>query len=110
MAFELLGLVYEYAALAPLIDAQTMAFHHSKHHSTYMRGLNTAVAQDAVLAGLGLEHIVSHAAPADTAVRNSGAGHWNHSFFWKAMSSPESTNGHSACRPEGRQRRLRRVS
>ena len=96
MAFELPGLAYEYAALAPHIDAQTMAVHHSKHHSSYMRGLNATVAQDAALAGLTLEHIVSHVAPADTAVRNSGGGHWNHSFFWKAMSSPESTNGHSA--------------
>ena len=96
MAFELPGLAYEYAALAPHIDALTMVLHHSKHHSSCMRGLNAAVAQDAALAGLTLEHIVPHVAPADTAVRNSGAGHWNHSFFWKAMSSPESTNGHSA--------------
>ena len=96
MAFELPGLAYEYEALEPHIDAQTMAVHHSKHHNTYVRGLNAAVAQDAALAGRSLEHIVANVAPSDTAVRNSGGGHWNHSFFWKAMAPPGTTNGPSS--------------
>jgi len=96
MAFELPGLAYEYEALEPHIDAQTMAVHHSKHHNTYVRGLNAAVAQDAAHAGQSLEHIVANVAPSDTAVRNSGGGHWNHSFFWKAMAPPGTTNGPSS--------------
>lgn len=96
MAFELPGLAYGYEALEPHIDARTMAVHHSKHHATYVRGLNAAAAQDAALAGLSLERIVANVAPSDTALRNSGGGHWNHSFFWKAMAPPGSTNGPSS--------------
>lgn len=53
------------------------------------------MAKDASLSGLSLDGIVANVDPLNTPVRNSGGGHWNHSFFWKAMATPGSTNGPS---------------
>ena len=87
MPFEVPPLRYDYGALAPTIDEQTMRLHHDKHHQTYVDKLNEAVAADSDLQGKSLEDILAKASGLSKAVRNNGGGHWNHSFFWEAMAS-----------------------
>ena len=85
MAFEVAPLPYDYAALEPHIDAQTMKLHHDKHHQAYVDNLNKAVDADASLQGKSLEDILANVGSAPPVVRNNGGGHWNHSFFWEIM-------------------------
>jgi superoxide dismutase, Fe-Mn family len=90
--FTLAKLPYAYDALEPVIDAETMTIHHSKHHQTYVDNLNKALAgQDAWLK-LPIEEVVMKVKEAPeairTAVRNNGGGHWNHDFFWSIMTKP----------------------
>ncbi len=85
MAYEVPPLPYDYDALEPHIDAQTMQLHHDKHHQAYVDNLNKAVDADANLQGKSLEDIVRSAGSSPAAVRNNGGGHWNHSFFWEIM-------------------------
>ncbi|HVF84085.1 MAG TPA: superoxide dismutase [Sphingomicrobium sp.] len=85
MAFEVAPLPYDYAALEPHIDAQTMKLHHDKHHQTYVDNLNKAIDGDPNLQGKSLEELVATAGSAPPVVRNNGGGHWNHSFFWEIM-------------------------
>jgi superoxide dismutase, Fe-Mn family len=89
MAHELAPLPYDYAALEPHIDAQTMQIHHGKHHQTYVTNLNTALDKHADLHKKSLDDLLKNlsAVPEDirTAVRNNGGGHWNHAFFWALM-------------------------
>ena len=89
MAYELPALPYAYDALEPHIDAKTMEIHHSKHHQAYINNVNAALAGTA-LEGLDIceLHDRMDEVPADkqTAVRNNGGGHANHSFFWSVMS------------------------
>ncbi len=85
MAFTVAPLPYDYAALAPTIDEQTMRLHHDKHHQTYVDNLNKAVEGDPALGGKSLEDLVASAGSASKVVRNNGGGHWNHSFFWETM-------------------------
>jgi superoxide dismutase, Fe-Mn family len=84
MAFELPKLPYDYAALEPHIDAQTMEIHHSKHHQAYVTNLNNAIA-GTDMEGKSLEDLMQNIASAPAAVRNNGGGHWNHSFFWQIL-------------------------
>ncbi|MFC5559237.1 superoxide dismutase [Ureibacillus thermophilus] len=88
MAFELPKLPYAYDALEPHIDAQTMEIHHTKHHNTYVTNLNAAV-EGTEFADKDLIELISNldAVPADkqTAVRNNGGGHANHSLFWEIL-------------------------
>ena len=85
MPFEVPPLRYDYAALAPTIDAQTMKLHHDKHHQAYVDKLNEAVAADPELQGKSLEDILANVSGLPKVVRNNGGGHWNHSFFWETM-------------------------
>ena len=89
MAHTLPALPYDFAALEPHIDAQTMQIHHGKHHQTYVTNLNAALDKHPELHGKSLDDLVKGLAsvPEDirTAVRNNGGGHWNHSMFWKLM-------------------------
>jgi Fe-Mn family superoxide dismutase len=85
MAFEVAPLPYDYAALEPYIDAQTMKLHHDKHHQTYVDNLNKAVESDPGLQDKSLDDIVAVAGSASPVVRNNGGGHWNHTFFWEIM-------------------------
>ena len=89
MAFEVPPLPYDYGALAPTIDEETMRLHHDKHHQAYVDNANKALA--------GTEHADSSVeqvlAVLDTlpediqaTVRNNAGGHANHSFFWQIMS------------------------
>jgi len=89
MAYELPPLPYDYAALEPFIDAETMKFHHDKHHQAYITNVNAALANHPDLAAKSVDDLVRGLAdvPEDIrgAVRNNGGGHSNHSAFWNLM-------------------------
>ena len=91
MTFELPKLNYEYAALEPVIDAQTMEIHYTKHHNTYVTNLNKAI-EGTEYADKSIEELVKGWAelPEDiqTAVRNNGGGHYNHTLFWEELVAP----------------------
>ena len=98
MAFTLPPLPYDYSALEPHIDTQTMQIHHDKHHAAYVNNVNAA------LEGKGLpeqsiedlcRNIESIPAYIRPAVRNNGGGHANHSLFWLIM------NGKGGGKPAG---------
>jgi Fe-Mn family superoxide dismutase len=89
MAFEVPPLPYDYGALEPTIDEQTMQLHHDKHHQAYVDNANAALAGTAwenksvqqVLVEIDLIPEEKR-----TAVRNNAGGHANHSLFWEIMS------------------------
>jgi Fe-Mn family superoxide dismutase len=87
--FTLPPLPYAYDALEPYIDARTMQIHHDKHHATYVKKLNEAVASQPDLGKMEIEDILKDLAkvnpPIRRAVRNQGGGHYNHSLFWQMM-------------------------
>jgi len=85
MAFELPQLPYAYDALEPHIDARTMEIHHTKHHNTYVTNLNAAI-EGTDMEGKTIENILINLDKSNTAVRNNGGGHYNHSLFWRIMS------------------------
>ncbi len=85
MAFELPDLPYERDALAPLISARTLDFHHGKHHKGYVDKLNKAV-DGTELAGKSLEDVIrATSASGDMSVFNNAAQAWNHAFYWRSM-------------------------
>jgi superoxide dismutase, Fe-Mn family len=89
MAYEVPPLPYDYDALEPHIDEQTMRLHHDKHHQAYVDKANGALEgtdwadRDVAEVLQNLDNL-----PEDKrgVVRNNGGGHWNHSFFWQVMS------------------------
>lgn len=87
--FTLPALPYDYSALEPYIDAETMHLHHDKHHQAYVNNLNAALEAHPELAGRSIEDLLAHleALPesARAAVRNNGGGHSNHSLFWQIL-------------------------
>jgi Fe-Mn family superoxide dismutase len=89
MPFEVPPLPYDYAALEPHIDEETMRLHHDKHHQAYVDKLNAALA-GTEHEGRSIDDIIANldSLPDDkrTAVRNQGGGHLNHSRFWEWMS------------------------
>ena len=89
MPFEVPPLPYDYAALEPHIDEQTMRVHHDKHHQAYVDNANAAL-EGTPLADKPVDHILTNLdiLPADkqTAARNNVGGHANHSLFWEIMS------------------------
>ena len=86
---ELPPLPYAYEALEPHIDAETMRFHHDKHHAGYVKNLNAALNKHPELKDKNIEDLLSdlNTVPSDirTTVRNNGGGHVNHSMFWRIM-------------------------
>ncbi|MFO7303263.1 MAG: superoxide dismutase [Acidobacteriota bacterium] len=89
MPHQLPALPYDFAALEPHIDAQTMQIHHGKHHAAYVANLNAALEKYPDLQKKSAEELISDLAsiPEDirTAVRNNGGGHVNHTMFWEIM-------------------------
>jgi Fe-Mn family superoxide dismutase len=89
MPFELKALPYSYNALEPVIDAQTVEIHYSKHHATYLKNLNTAIEKHPEFFEWTLEKILADldAVPEDirTAVRNNGGGVYNHDIYWGSL-------------------------
>jgi superoxide dismutase, Fe-Mn family len=89
MPFELPPLPYDYAALEPHIDEQTMQIHHDKHHQAYVDNANKAL-EGTEWADNSVESVLAEldAMPEDirTTVRNNAGGHANHTLFWSIMS------------------------
>jgi len=88
--YSLPALPYDFAALEPHVDAQTMQIHHGKHHQAYVNNLNAALEKcPAELQQMGLSELLKNLNKVPEAqrgpVRNNGGGHWNHSAFWKLM-------------------------
>ncbi len=89
MAYEVPDLPYDYDALEPHIDEETMRVHHDKHHQAYVDKANAAL-EGTDLADKSIEDVIADlsAVPDDKRgpVRNNGGGHLNHSLFWESMS------------------------
>ncbi|RMB08648.1 superoxide dismutase [Eilatimonas milleporae] len=87
MSFELPALPYAQDALEPHISANTLSFHHGKHHNTYVVNLNKLV-EGTEYDGKSLEDIMkATAGQADKAgIFNNAAQVWNHTFYWHSMS------------------------
>jgi superoxide dismutase, Fe-Mn family len=89
MQLTLPSLPYDYGALEPYIDAQTMEIHHTKHHQAYINNLIAALEKHPELDSPSVEDLLEDlsSVPEDirTAVRNNGGGHFNHSLFWQIM-------------------------
>ncbi len=86
MAFELPALPYAKDALAPHISAETLEFHHDKHHQTYVTNLNNLVAGTA-FENASLEDVVMQASGG---VFNNAAQVWNHTFYWNCLTPASS--------------------
>ena len=90
MQHKLPSLSYDYGALEPYIDAQTMEIHYSRHHQGYVNNLNKALEKYPDLQIKPIEDLLSNVntIPKDirVAIGNHGGGHYNHSLFWTIMS------------------------
>jgi Fe-Mn family superoxide dismutase len=89
MAYEVPPLPYDYAALEPYIDAETMKLHHDKHHQAYVNNANGAFEKHPELAKKSADDLLRdlNAIPEDVraVLRNNAGGHSNHSLFWTIM-------------------------
>jgi superoxide dismutase, Fe-Mn family len=98
MKYELPKLNYNYDALEPHIDAQTMEIHHTKHHQAYIDKLNAVLEKHEELQDMELSQIMRDLNnlsldPADkAAIQNHGGGHLNHSLFWEIMDPGKEKN------------------
>lgn len=88
MAFELKKLPYEYDALEPIIDKETMHFHHDKHHQTYVTNLNNLL-EGTEFETSSIEEILTSLDKLPEAkkngIRNNAGGVYNHDLFWEVM-------------------------
>lgn len=87
--FKLPPLSYEYNALEPYIDEETMKLHHDKHHATYVEKLNAALQDNSELLEMDIETLVSGLDKVPESVRmvvtNNAGGHVNHTMFWEIL-------------------------
>ena len=89
MAHKLEPLPYEYNALEPYFDEQTMKLHHDKHHQTYVDKLNAVLEQHPDLQNKTVEELLKDLNKIPEAIRtqvkNHGGGYFNHSFWWPML-------------------------
>ncbi len=89
MSYLLPSLPYDYDALEPYFDKETMIIHHSKHHQTYVNNSNSVLEIYPELAKYNIEELIRNldVVPFDQRIfmRNNIGGHANHSFFWKSL-------------------------
>ena len=90
--FVVRPLPYAYDALVPVLDQETMAFHHDKHYKTYVDNLNSALSDYPELQGKSLKELLTEIdllpAPVRTSIRNNGGGVFNHELYFDSMKSP----------------------
>lgn len=97
MAFTLPDLPFAKDALAPHMSAETLDFHHGRHHKAYVDKLNALAGGDEGLAAASLAELIRTAKDKGArALFNNAAQHWNHSFFWQCLAPPRGQ------RPAGR--------
>jgi Fe-Mn family superoxide dismutase len=90
MAFKLIDLPYDDTALEPAVSAETLSFHHGKHHKTYIDKTNAAIA-GTDLDGKPLEEVVKAARGKDQGLFNNAAQSWNHGFYWHSLAGSETS-------------------
>jgi Fe-Mn family superoxide dismutase len=90
MAFQLIDLPYPDTALAPAISAETLSFHHGKHHKTYIDKTNALIA-GTDLEGKPLEEVVKAARGSNQGLFNNAAQSWNHGFYWHSLCAGETS-------------------
>lgn len=84
--FELKKLPYSFDALEPVMSAELLELHYSKHHQTYTNNFNIAIT-DNTLEGKTIEEIFANISQYSKAVENHGGGYFNHEFFWESLTS-----------------------
>jgi superoxide dismutase, Fe-Mn family len=84
MAFELMPLPYDSEALAPAISAETLSFHHGKHHRTYIDKTNKGI-EGTDLSDADLETVIARARRSKQELFNNAAQSWNHGFYWHSL-------------------------
>jgi Fe-Mn family superoxide dismutase len=90
MAFEVTPLPYDDTALAPAISAETLSFHHGKHHKAYIDKTNAAVA-GTDLENAALEDVIKSARGQNQGLFNNSAQSWNHGFYWNSLCASSGT-------------------
>lgn len=90
MAFKLIDLPYEDTALEPAVSAETLSFHHGKHHKTYIDKTNAAI-EGKDLDGKPLEDVIKAARGKDQGLFNNAAQSWNHGFYWHSLTGSETS-------------------
>src|SRR5437762_12354920 len=90
MPFQLPELRYAKDALAPHMSAETLEFHHGKHHKAYVTKTNELVEKEASLSGASLIEVVRQAESGGNAkLFHQSAQLWNHSFFWQCLAAAQ---------------------
>jgi superoxide dismutase, Fe-Mn family len=90
MPFQLPELPYAKDALAPHMSAETLEFHHGKHHQAYVTKTNAMLEDDKSLSGASLIQVVQASKRSgNTKLFNNSAQLWNHSFFWQCLAPAE---------------------
>ena len=90
MTFKLIDLPYDDDALAPAISAETLGYHHGKHHKAYIDKTNAAI-EGKDLDGKPLEEVIEAARGSDQGLFNNAAQSWNHGFYWHSLAGSETT-------------------
>lgn len=88
--FTLPPLPYEYTALEPIVDTQTMEIHHQQHHNTYVNNLNKIIKGQPEVSDIFAVFDLIRSGKGGDAMRNNGGGHYNHALFWKWMTPSDS--------------------
>ena len=97
MPFQLPELPFAKDALAPVMSAETLEFHHGKHHKAYVTKTNELIDGDANLSGASLAQVIREAQRAgNNKLFNNSAQLWNHSFFWQCLAPAQGQ------KPEGK--------
>ena len=92
MAFSPDPLPFDNEALAPAITAETLSYHHGKHHKAYIDKTNAAI-EGTAHADKTLEEVIAAARGSDQGLFNNSAQSWNHGFYWHSLTP--STSGPS---------------
>ena len=90
MAFKLIDLPYADDALDPAVSAETLSYHHGKHHQAYIDKTNDAI-EGTEHADKSLEEIIAAARGSNQGLFNNSAQSWNHGFYWHSMAAKETS-------------------
>ncbi len=109
MAFALIDLPYSSDALAPAISAETLSYHHGKHHKAYIDKTNAAI-EGGELDGKPLEAVIAAARGSNQGLFNNAAQSWNHGFYWHSLTGSSAAPSGRPCRQDRRRLRQSRRS